>query len=154
MSARILLVDGGRPSGRTAQLRDAVAQGVHSSSVAVTLREIPALAAEVADLLWAEGIILGTPERFGYMSGALKDFFDRTFHPAEGRTEGRPYALFVSAGNDGRGAVAAVERIVTGYRWQPIAPPLVVIGEPDATTLASARELGATLAAGLDARIF
>jgi multimeric flavodoxin WrbA len=104
--------------------------------------------------LWAQGLLLGTPEHFGYMSGALKDFFDRSFYPAEGRTVGLPYGLFVSAGNDGRGTIAAVERIVTGYGWQAIAEPVRVVGEPDGDALARCRELGATLAAGLSAGIF
>jgi multimeric flavodoxin WrbA len=99
-------------------------------------------------------VLLGTPEHFGYMSGALKHFFDRSFYPAQGRTEGTPWALFVSAGNDGRGTVTAVERIVTGYGWQSIAEPLRVVGDPDGAALARARELGATLAAGLAAGIF
>jgi hypothetical protein len=65
-----------------------------------------------------------------------------------------PYGLFVSAGNDGRGTIAAVERIVTGYGWQAIAEPVRVVGEPDGDALARCRELGATLAAGLSAGIF
>ncbi|NBU26334.1 MAG: flavodoxin, partial [Gammaproteobacteria bacterium] len=113
-----------------------------------------ALAATIDDLLWAGGVLLGTPEHFGYMSGALKDFFDRSFYPAQGRTEGMPWALFVSAGNDGRGTVTAVERIVTGYGWQSVAEPLRVVGEPDEAALVRCRELGATLAAGLAAGIF
>jgi multimeric flavodoxin WrbA len=121
---------------------------------AFELRERPALQATVDDLLWAQGILLATPEHFGYMSGALKHFFDRTFYPAEGRTEGRPYGLMVSAGNDGTGTVAAVERIVTGYRWRAVAPPVVVVGEPDAAALARCEELGATLVAGLEAGVF
>jgi len=88
------------------------------------------------------------------MSGALKHFFDRTFYPVEGRTEGRPYGLMVSAGNDGTGTVAAVERIVTGYRWRAVAPPIVVVGEPDAPALARCEELAATLVAGLEAGVF
>jgi multimeric flavodoxin WrbA len=88
------------------------------------------------------------------MSGALKDFFDRTFYPAEGRSVGLPYAVFISAGNDGTGTVAAIERIVAGYRWKRIADPLLVVGEPDAGALDRCRELGATMAAGLALGIF
>ena len=151
---RILLVHGGQPGGRTARLRAAVTAGVRAAGEPVELRERHALAATVEDLLWAQGLLLGTPEHFGYMSGALKDFFDRSFYPAEGRTGGLPYGLFVSAGNDGRGTIAAVERIVAGYGWQAIAEPVRVVGDPDEAALARCRELGATLAAGLAAGIF
>ena len=88
------------------------------------------------------------------MSGALKDFFDRTFYAVEGKLRGLPYALFVSAGNDGTGAVRAIERIVSGYGWSAIAPPLVVVGEPGEQDERRAEELGATLVAGLAAGIF
>jgi multimeric flavodoxin WrbA len=118
------------------------------------LRERHALLATADDLLWAQGLLLGTPEHFGYMSGALKDFFDRSFYPAEGRTAGLPYGLFVSAGNDGRGTITAVERIVAGYGWRAIADPVRVVGDPDEAALASCRELGGTLIAGLAAGIF
>lgn len=160
--ARVLLVYGGHPGGRTDRLRAAAVEGIvaaardaaQADGTVVELRERHALAATTEDLLWAGGVLLGTPEHFGYMSGALKDFFDRTFYPAEGRTGGLPWALFVSAGNDGRGSVTAVERIVTGYGWQAVAEPLRVIGDPDEAALARCRDLGATLAAGLAAGIF
>lgn len=154
MSVTVLLVYGGQPGGRTERLCTAALAGLRAAGEAFELRERPALQATVDDLLWAQGILLATPEHFGYMSGALKHFFDRTFYPAEGRTEGRPYGLMVSAGNDGTGTVAAVERIVTGYRWRAVAPPVLVVGEPDAAALARCEELGATLVAGLEAGVF
>ncbi len=150
----ILLVYGGHPGGRTDRLRAAVATGVRDVGEGLTLIMRPALQCGPQELLAARGLLLGTPEHFGYMSGALKDFFDRTFYPAEGRTAGLPYALFVSAGTDGTGTVRAVERIATGYGWSAIGQPLIVIGEPDAAALERARELGATLAAGVAAGIF
>jgi len=112
------------------------------------------LTCDTTDLLRADGILLGTPEHFGYMAGALKDFFDRTFYPAEGKTQGRPYGLFISAGNDGTGAQRSVERIVTGYGWVAIAPPLIAVGAMTDLALEQARTLGATMAAGLEAGIF
>jgi multimeric flavodoxin WrbA len=153
-SSRILLVYGGHEGGRTDRLRIAVEAGVRSIGGNVSLSVRPALQCGPDDLLAADGLLLGTPEHFGYMSGALKDFFDRTFYPCEGKTAGLPYALFVSAGNDGSGTVRAVERIVTGYGWSAVAAPLVVVGDPDASAFANARELGATLAAGMVAGIF
>jgi hypothetical protein len=151
---QLLLVYGGHPGGRTEQLRHAVETGVRSVSPQVTLVSRHALACGPQELLAADGILLGTPEHFGYMSGALKDFFDRTYYPAEGRMQGRPYGLFVSAGTDGTGTIRGVERIVKGYGWVAIAPPLLVVGPVTATALAQAEELGGTLAAGIEAGIF
>ena len=146
---RLLLIHAGHAGGRIFRLRDAVIEGIRECADEVELRVLPALEAGADDLLWAEALLIGTPEHFGYMAGAVKDFFDRTFYPVEGRTEGLPFALFVSAGNDGTGAVKSIERIALGYRWRAVAEPMIVVGEPDAAALQRARELGQTVAAGL-----
>jgi hypothetical protein len=163
---RVLLIHGGHAGGRTERLVQALAAGVRDAGDAgdggegdaggdvVEVRVLPALQAGIDDLLGCEGLLIATPEHFGYMSGAVKDFFDRTFYPAEGKTEGLPYALCVSAGNDGTGTIRAVERIATGYRWKPIAEPVLVVGEPEERHLAACRELGQTMAAGLAAGLY
>src|SRR3546814_471073 len=89
-----------------------------------------------------------------YMSGLLKDFFDRTYYPAEGKTVGLPYAVLISAGNDGSGAARAIERIATGYGWRAVAEPLIVKGEIGEPGLQQCRDLGEGLAAGLASGIF
>ena len=151
---RLLLIYGGHPGGRIEKLTAAVTDGIGTLSEEIELRSLPALAAGVDDLLWAHGLLIGTPEHFGYMSGAVKDFLDRTFYPVEGKVEGLPYAIYVSAGNDGSGAVASIERIALGYKWKRIAEPLIVRGDPDSAALAHCHELGETMAAGLSAGIF
>ena len=145
----LLLIYAGHAGGRTHAMVDAVKQGVADAGEDVELRALPALEAGVDDLLWANGLLIGTPEHFGYMAGAIKDFFDRTFYPAQGRVDGLPYAIFVSAGNDGTGAVTSIERIALGYRWKPCAEPLILKGDLSDTDLRKCAELGQTLAAGL-----
>jgi multimeric flavodoxin WrbA len=144
-----LLIHAGHAGGRTHAMLDAVKQGVADAGEDVELRSLPALEAGVHDLLWANGLLIGTPEHFGYMAGAIKDFFDRTFYPVQGRVDGLPYAVFVSAGNDGTGAVTSIERIALGYRWKRCAEPLIVKGDLSAVDLQKCAELGQTLAAGL-----
>jgi multimeric flavodoxin WrbA len=95
---------------------EAVKRGVADAGEDVELRALPALDAGVDDLLWAHGLLIGTPEHFGYMAGAIKDFFDRTFYPVQGRVDALPYAIFISAGNDGTGAVTSTERIALDDR--------------------------------------
>jgi multimeric flavodoxin WrbA len=151
---RILLIYGGHPGGRTERLVEAVRAGIDTSGEAIELRCLPALSADTSDLLWAQGLLIGTPEHFGYMSGAVKDFMDRTFYPAENQVDGLPYGVFISAGNDGTGAAAAIARIAIGYKWREIAAPLIVKGEVTAAARQQCIELGQTMATGLALGIF
>ena len=145
----LLLIYAGHAGGRTHALVEAVKRGVADAGEDVELRALPALDAGVEDLLWANGLLIGTPEHFGYMAGAIKDFFDRTFYPVQGRVDGLPYAIFVSAGNDGIGAVTSIQRIAIGYRWKQCAEPVIVKGDPSDADRDRCAELGQTLAAGL-----
>jgi len=134
-------------------MADAVLAGA-SQEPEVETRVVRALEAGLDELLWAEAVIFGTPENFGYMSGALKDFFDRTFYPAQGKVNQLPYAVFVKCGNDGSGAVFNIERIAKGYPLRKVAEPIVHQGEVDEEVLDRCTELGQTLAAGLALGIF
>jgi multimeric flavodoxin WrbA len=152
---RHLLIVYHTQSGNTGKLATAAADGARDPMVeAVEVRLLRAADAGPNDLLWAHGLLLGTPENFGYMSGGLKDFFDRTFYPVEGRLSPLPYAAFVSAGNDGTGALRAIRRIVGGYPFVEVQAPVIVVGPPSAEDLARCRELGLALAAGLDAGVY
>jgi multimeric flavodoxin WrbA len=137
---------------KTAQMAEAVERGARSDeSVRVVMKRCAEAGAE--DVLGADGLILGTPENFGYMSGMMKDFLERIFYACEGRIEGRPWALFVGAGQDGSGAVTSVERIVTGLRLRKITEPIVVVKELKPEQVSALEELGAAMAAGLAAGI-
>ncbi len=152
---RHLLIVYHSQTGRTRRMADAVYAGATDAAIeTVDVRYLRAATAGPADLLWAHGLLLGTPENFGYMSGGMKDFLDRTFYAVEGQLQSLPYAMFVSAGNDGSGAVRAVQRIVGGYPFAEVQAPLVIKGELTDAGLAACTELGMTLAAGLDAGIY
>lgn len=110
---------------------------------------MPALATTDDHVLRADGYVLLTPANFGYMSGALKHFFDRTYYTCEGAVEGRPYALCVHGDNDTSGAVTSVEKIVTGWGLRPVAPAVELTGETDRDTLDAVADMAATVAAHL-----
>ncbi len=155
MTEKRLLIVAHAPSPNTALLRDAVVEGARSPDIeGVEVVARPPLEAGPEDVLAARAIILGTTENFGYMSGALKDFFDRTYYPCLEKTEGLPYALFIRAGQDGTGARRAVETIVTGLRWRAIQKPLICCGPFDAGFAEPCRELGMLMAAGLETGVF
>jgi multimeric flavodoxin WrbA len=97
--------------GSTGKMAAAVWQGTQHEDVDIEVRMRQAREADIDDLLWADGLVLGTPENFGYMSGMMKDFLERTFYPAEGKVEGLPFGIFISASNDGTGALSSLRRI-------------------------------------------
>ena len=137
-------------TGGAQALAEALGEGASDDSIGgIKVVSRRALEAGVEDVLAADGLLLCTPENFGYMSGALKDFFDRTYYPCLEHTRGRPYGLTVRAGGDGTGAVAAVTPLAIGLGWKEVAPPVIAAGDLTEAHLAAARELGATLAAGL-----
>ncbi len=140
-------------SGSTRRLAEAVWRGA-SAEQDLELRLLRAMEAGCDDLLWCDGVIFGSPENLGYLSGGLKDFFDRTFYPAEPHALNIPYAVFISAGNDGSGAVRQLQRIVKGYPMRCVAEPVIVRGDVSAEGLNRCEELGAALAAGLSLGIF
>jgi multimeric flavodoxin WrbA len=142
-------------SGTTSRMADAVIAGARNDQVTgVDVRVRPALKAVADDLLWADAFILGTPENFGYMSGAMKYFLDRVFYPCEGKLSGRPWALFVRAGNDGSGAISSIRRILAGLAVREVQEPVLIAGEFDESRLDECEALGLTMAAGLEAGIF
>ena len=106
-----------------------------------------ALHATVADVLEADGYLLGTPANLGSMSGALKHFFDQIYYPCLEDTPGRPYGVFVHGNDDTAGAIRDIERIVTGLRWTLVQPVLSVVGHPAKADIEAAWELGAATAA-------
>lgn len=141
--------------GNTRQMAEAVARGVDSiDNAAANLK--PAGDTTLQDLTQCSGIVIGTPEYFGYMSGMIKDFFDRTYEAATADTRRffRPYGLFVSAGNDGRNTRDQVERICKGFPFKKVYDPIISRGKVTGDILGQCRELGQTLAAGCDLGIY
>ena len=102
MTRKNLLVIWSSQTGRTEALMRAACDGAAEFADEVDLRVLKALEAGVDDLLWADGLIIATPENFGYMSGMMKDFLERIFYDCEGKVAGRPWALVVSAISPGR----------------------------------------------------
>lgn len=161
---RLLIVWHSR-TGAARAMAEAAATGAAEES-GVEVRIVAAEDANPNDLLEADGFLFACPENLAAMSGAMKEFFDRTYYPVLERLNGRPYAMLIAAGSDGTGAARQMARIVTGWRLKPIAEPLILctdaqtperIGAPKAPTeaaLAPARSLGAALAAGLAMGVF
>jgi NAD(P)H-dependent FMN reductase len=143
-----LLVVHHTPSPALAEILHAVQDGV-AMVEGVELVVRPALSAGAADLLDADGVLLGTPANIGYMSGALKHFFDTVYYPCLEATGGLPYGVYVHGNDDTAGALTSITRITGALGWKLVAAPLSLTGAPAATDLEACRELGGTVAISL-----
>ena len=140
-------------TGQTEKMALAVAEGARTiEHTEVVLKK--AGETTLDDLLSCSGLAIGTPENFGYMSGMIKDFFDRTFYEAQNKVFRKPYVVFISAGNDGTGALSSIERIAAGYKFKRVFPPVIARGEITEEILKQCRELGGTLAGGCEMGIY
>jgi multimeric flavodoxin WrbA len=142
-------------SGNTTTMAQWVARGVGSiEDIRLDLK--PAGSATLEDLLTCDGLAIGSPEYFGAMAGRVKDFFDRTYEPArkDKRIFKKPYVVFISAGNDGRGALSQIERICLGYPLKKVYEPVIACGALNDEIRKQCEELGKTLAAGCQAGIY
>lgn len=151
--SRILIIYHSQ-TGNTKRMAEAVARGVMDEASAAVLKQ--AFDCTCEDLIDCNGLVLASPEYFGYMAGAIKDFFDRTYeqlreHP---KVTKKPYCIVVSAGNDGQGAVMQIERICKGYRFKRAQTPVISKGVVSDEVLVRCTELGRTMAAGCEAGIF
>ncbi|MEV1084135.1 NAD(P)H-dependent oxidoreductase [Streptomyces sp. NPDC050211] len=145
-----LLIVHHTPSPNCQALFEAVVSGATAPEIEdVRVVRRAALSATVSDVLGADGYLLGTPANLGYMSGALKHFFDQVYYPCLDETRGRPFGYYVHGGSDVTGAVRGIESVTTGLGWRRAAETVTVTGTPDKADIDACWELGATLAAGL-----
>jgi hypothetical protein len=149
-----LLIVAHNPSPNTQQLVAATLRGArHEDIEGIAVKHIPPLQAVADDVLRADAIILGTTENFGYMSGALKDFFDRIYYPCLEHTEAMPFATYIRAGLDGTGTRIAIGKITTGLKWKAVQEPMILQGEYRVEFEAQCEQLGMLMAASLEAGI-
>ncbi|MGN6678419.1 MAG: flavodoxin family protein [Streptosporangiaceae bacterium] len=147
---RRLLIVHHTPSPAMQAMFESVLDGARTDEIDdVEVVVVPALTAGAADVLSADGYVLGTPANIGYMSGALKHFFDGIYYPCLEATKRRPYGLYVHGASDTAGAVRAVESIAGGLAWQRVRPPVCVVGQLGKADMEACWELGAVAAAEL-----
>jgi len=147
-----LVIIANTPSPNTERLRAAVTEGAQSADIEPIV--LTPFEAHAEHILEAGAVILGTTENFGYMSGALKDFFERVYYPCLEETQGLSVALYVKAGMDGTGARRSVDNILAGLRWNQVQEPMILQGEFQPEFLEQCEELGAGMAEGLKMGIF
>ncbi len=145
-----LLIVHHTPSPHVHSMLEAARSGAHDDAITgVDVMVRAALRATAVDVLEADAYLLGTPANLGYISGALKHFFDTIYYPCLDETVGRPFGVFLHGNDDTTGAERAIDTITTGLRWHLAAKPVRVLGAPTRDDLDACWDLGATLAAGL-----
>lgn len=150
-----LLIVAHAPSANTRTLLEAVIEGARAPDISgIDVIAKSPFDTNADDVRSANAIILGTTENLGYMSGALKDFFDRIYYPCLEETQGLPFAYYIRAGHDGTGTRRAIDSITTGLRWKSVTEPITCKGEWTSEFTSHCRELGMLMGAGLEAGIF
>ncbi len=150
-----LLIIANTPSTNTKALVDAAIRGAtHPDIDHVDVYCIPPLQAEASDVLDCHGIIIGTTENFGYMSGEVKDFFDRIYYPCLEKTEGLPYSCYIRAGLDGTGTQIAIKKIISGLKWSQAQPIEIYKGDFTNDFIQRVETLAMTMSAGVEAGVF
>ena len=152
---KLILIIFHSQTGNTEKLARAVAQGVDETAHArATLKR--AVDTVSRDLKNCSAVVICSPEYFGYMAGAVKDFFDRTYEELkdDATVYKKPFSVVISAGNDGSGALSHIERICRGYRLKKVQNPILCKGKVTEEMLVRCFELGSTIAEGINAGIF
>jgi NAD(P)H-dependent FMN reductase len=133
---------------------EAVMDGATNDAIeGVDVMARAALAATAVDVLEADGYVLGTPANLGYISGALKHFFDQIYYPCLAETVGRPFGFYLHGNSDTTGAARAIETITTGLQWKLAQRPVTAIGDLTPGDRDACWELGAAIAAGLSSAL-
>ncbi len=150
-----LLIVCNTPTDNTRKLCDAVTNGAQKEVFeGLDVKVKQPLQANADDVIWADGIIIGSTEHFGAMSGLIKDFFERIYYPCLEIKQGLAVGVYVKASLDGTGTQTGIEKILTGLRWKLVRPTLLLHGEFQISFIEQCEELGLYMAAGLDAGVF
>lgn len=140
LSANILLVHHS-PTATLCSIRDIIVDEITTLAssfpdATLNITERPAIgegevsAEELVDeLLAADVVIFGTTANFGYISGALKHYFDVTFAAAHEKTQAKPVSWWIRGGYDTTGAAKAMRSIVTGFGMTLAANPVEFTGD-------------------------
>lgn len=145
-----LLIVHHTPSPHCQEMFEAVISGATDPEInGVEVVRRPALTCSAADMLDADGYLLGTPANLGYISGALKHAFDQSYYQILDSTRGRPFGVYLHGNEGTEGAERAIDGITAGLGWVRAAETVIVSGKPTKDDLEACWNLGATVAAGL-----
>jgi len=150
-----ILIVAHAPSNNTQLMLNSLLAGIERNDLPnITYKYLNPLQAQPSDVLTCDAIILGTTENLGYMSGALKDFFDRIYYPCLDAKQGLPFCYYIRAGHDGTGTKIAIDNICNGLKWKKIQAEIICRGQWRDDFLDECRNIGENIACGLDFGIY
>lgn len=148
--SKTLLIVHHTPSPHCHEMFEAVLAGATDPEIeGVEVLRRPALTVSPAEMLQADGYLLGTPANLGYISGALKHAFDCAYYQLRDATRGRPFGIYLHGNEGTEGAERALAGITGGLGWEQAADTVIVSGKPAKDDLEACWNLGATVAATL-----
>ena len=151
MTKKTLLIIAHAPSANTLKLKDAIIAGANLYPLKnIQIKVLQPLETHANDILAADAIIIGTTENLGYMSGLIKDVFDRCYYACLEAKQGLPCAAYIRAGHDGTGTLNALKTITTGLKWRWVQEPIVLRGDYSNNFETQCSELGAAMSCALD----
>ena len=142
------------PSENTKKLSKLVQKKITNVTPNVNLTILNLIEANTSSFREMDGLIIGTTENFGYMSGLTKDFFDRCYNDLKDKTEGLPIIYYIRAGLDGEGCKVALNKILTGLRWRQVLPPLILKGSWQEGYMKHLEKFALTFASGIELGIY
>ena len=142
------------PSENTKKLSKLVQKKITNVTPNVNLTILNLIEANTSSFREIDGLIIGTTENFGYMSGLTKDFFDRCYNDLKDKTEGLPIIYYIRAGLDGEGCKVALNKILTGLRWRQVLPPLILQGSWQEGYMIQLEKFALTFASGIELGIY
>ncbi len=142
------------PSANTIKLSDKIENTLYNFSQNINFKMLNSLETNTASFNLVDGVIIGTTENFGYMSGLTKDFFDRCYEELKEKKQGLPIIYYIRAGLDGEGSKLAIDKILTGLRWKQVLPPLIFQGTWSDNYINQVEEYVSTFAYGIELGIY
>ena len=142
------------PSENTKKLSKLVENKITNVTPNVNLTILNLIETNTSSFREIDGLIIGTTENFGYMSGLTKDFFDRCYNDLKDKTEGLPIIYYIRAGLDGEGCKVALNKILTGLRWRQVLPPLILKGSWQEGYMKRLEKFALTFASGIELGIY
>ena len=142
------------PTINTSKISTKIFDTLNTENLDLKIELISPLKANKNHVIQSNGILIGTSENLGSMSGASKDFFDRIYYEVIDKTNGLPVAVWIRAGHDGTGTSRQIKSIINGLKWKLVQEILICKGPWDEKFVDECTDMSLGFAYGIEQNIF